>query len=243
MAVSSFPVSDNRDLYLAQIKARNQHAKSESLPYDARSKKRVAMTLVDLCTSYIESMWPLQRGRLPLRTFVFEILRRSRVQYPVFQVALCYLARCRPYVSEHRKKHNGEYPPHFACGRRIFVAALQIASKFLQDRFYSASVWSRVSGLDLKSLQQNEIALMKALDWRMCVSSENYMEVCRRLRVSLGSMADTVSPSDAVQALTPVSSPVALKSTDFGTDFGKDFGLEVPSKRRKVGSPDVVIYE
>jgi len=246
MAVTSFP-DDSQDVYLTQLQAQCRSAKNgkpavasarEGLPYDASSKRRVAMTMVDLCTSYLESMWPDQRCRLPLRTFVFEILRRSRVQYPVFQVAMCYLARCRTYVVSYKQQHGGQYPPKFACGRRILVAALQVASKFLQDRFYSASVWSKVSGLDQRTLQENEIALMQALDWRMCVSSEHYMEICRRLTVSMA----TLSPQETTEVLTPRPSP-ALESIEFVERPPTPRESPQPKRRRVATSPDVVIWQ
>jgi hypothetical protein len=34
------------------------------------------------------------------------------------------------------------------CGRRMFLAALILSSKSLQDRNYSARAWSKISGLN-----------------------------------------------------------------------------------------------
>lgn len=167
------------------------------------------MALVDLCTAYIEKLWPKQEMcKLPLRKFVFEILRRSRVQYPIFQVALCYMARLQPVIRYYRD-NNLPIPVKLACGRRVLVAALQVATKFLQDHCYSVDVWARISGLPKQDLVSNELALMEALQWRLFISSEAYVRSCNRLKVTVdNAFADrAVCQREPSTLLTPSSSP------------------------------------
>ena len=61
------------------------------------------------------------------------------------------------------------YPRAVQCGRRMFLAALILASKYLQDRNYSARAWSKISGLSTAEINQNEWAFLEAVDWKLHV--------------------------------------------------------------------------
>ncbi|KAG0287524.1 hypothetical protein BGZ97_007077 [Linnemannia gamsii] len=56
------------------------------------------------------------------------------------------------------------------CGRRMFLAALILASKFQQDRTYSNKAWSKISGLPVSEINLNEIAFLALIDYRLFVS-------------------------------------------------------------------------
>ncbi len=56
------------------------------------------------------------------------------------------------------------------CGRRMFLAALILASKYLQDRNYSARAWSKISGLTTVEINENEITFLLAVNWRLHIS-------------------------------------------------------------------------
>jgi len=56
------------------------------------------------------------------------------------------------------------------CGRRMFLAALILASKYLQDRNYSARAWSKISGLNTTEINQNEMAFLLAVNWRIHIT-------------------------------------------------------------------------
>jgi hypothetical protein len=49
----------------------------------------------------------------------------------------------------------------------MFLAALILASKYLQDRNYSARAWSKISGLQVCEINTNEMAYLKAIDWKL----------------------------------------------------------------------------
>ncbi|KAF2458112.1 hypothetical protein BDY21DRAFT_284690 [Lineolata rhizophorae] len=53
------------------------------------------------------------------------------------------------------------------CGRRMFLAALILASKYLQDRNYSARAWSKISGLKVCEINMNEMAFLEAVNWKL----------------------------------------------------------------------------
>lgn len=126
----------------------------------------------DSATSMVEIIWPrrdssqckraLGQGPLTTRIYIEETLRRSRTSYSTLQVALYYLILF---------KHNmptAESPSMaLQCGRRMFLAALILASKYLQDRNYSAKAWSKMCGLNTSEINHNERNFLRIVDWNL----------------------------------------------------------------------------
>jgi hypothetical protein len=114
------------------------------------------------------------KGVLPLRTFIQETLRRSRTSYSTLQVALYYLVLIKPHVPAHDFTMEQPDEAHavraLQCGRRMFLAALILASKYLQDRNYSTRAWSKISGLNTLEINQNEMAFLLAVNWRIHIT-------------------------------------------------------------------------
>lgn len=54
------------------------------------------------------------------------------------------------------------------CGRRMFLAALILASKYLQDR-NSARAWSEISGVRVCEINTDEIAFLQAVNRKLHV--------------------------------------------------------------------------
>ena len=109
---------------------------------------------------------------ISLRTFIRETLRRSRTSHSTLQVTLYYLVLIQIKAgnmlaqwSAHRFTNSNS----LACGRRMFLAALILASKYLQDRNYSARAWTKISGLCNQEISSNEIAFLLAVDWKLHV--------------------------------------------------------------------------
>ncbi|RFU26746.1 hypothetical protein B7463_g9591, partial [Scytalidium lignicola] len=141
-------------------------------------------SLVDSSAQIVEAIWPLSsvtcrsemgnKGVLPLRTFIQETLRRSRTSYSTLQVALYYLILIKPHVPKHDFTMEQPEDVHsnraLQCGRRMFLAALILASKYLQDRNYSARAWSKISGLNTLEINQNETAFLLAVNWRLHIT-------------------------------------------------------------------------
>ncbi|KAK6348762.1 hypothetical protein TWF730_009533 [Orbilia blumenaviensis] len=140
--------------------------------------------LVDTAAQIVEAIWPssmMQKscepslGRvLPLRTFIQETLRRSRTSYSTLQVALYYLFVIRAFIPiDEAALHLSESCPDIRalqCGRRMFLAALILASKYLQDRNYSARAWSKISGLNITEINANELAFLTTVNWKLHIS-------------------------------------------------------------------------
>ncbi|KAI0542757.1 hypothetical protein GGR58DRAFT_510050 [Xylaria digitata] len=140
--------------------------------------------LVDSSTQIVEAIWPLasafhrqelgHKAVLPLRTFIQETLRRSRTSYSTLQVALYYLILIKPHVPSRdftMEQLDDVYAVRaLQCGRRMFLAALILASKYLQDRNYSARAWSKISGLATQEINQNEMAFLSAVNWKLHIT-------------------------------------------------------------------------
>lgn len=110
------------------------------------------------------------RGVLPLRTFIQETLRRSRTSYSTLQVALYYLILIKSHLPKHdftMSQPEDASLRALQCGRRMFLAALILASKYLQDRNYSARAWSKISGLKVCEINTNEMAFLEAVNWKL----------------------------------------------------------------------------
>ncbi len=140
----------------------------------------------DSSTQIVEAIWPLSSAAcrpepgiktvLPLRTFIQETLRRSRTSYSTLQVALYYLILIKPHVPKHNFTMEQPEDRHadraLQCGRRMFLAALILASKYLQDRNYSARAWSKISGLNTNEINQNEISFLLAVNWKLHIAED-----------------------------------------------------------------------
>lgn len=152
--------------------------------------------LIDSSVLVIESIWSfaaesecfIERS-MSLRIFVQETLKRSRVSYSTLQLALYYLILIKPFIyrtREHNRRiGNTKIPkgrsPQLRCGRRTFLAAIILASKFSQDRNYSLHTWSKISGLPEKELFDNELQFLKAVNWKLFVSHSIYQKWCQIL--------------------------------------------------------------
>jgi hypothetical protein len=142
----------------------------------------------DTSTHVVEAIWPTSsvpprhdsgnKAVLPLRTFIQETLRRSRTSYSTLQVALYYLVLIKSHVPSYdfttEQPDDSRSSQAIQCGRRMFLAALILASKYLQDRNYSARAWSKISGLDTLEINQNEMAFLLAVNWKLHVTEEIY---------------------------------------------------------------------
>ncbi|KAI9268897.1 cyclin-domain-containing protein [Phascolomyces articulosus] len=133
--------------------------------------------LVDVTVQAIASIWPNatstpssnQRPIANLNTFLHHILKHSRTTHSTLQLAIFYLFRIRPRVLERR---NDDV--YISCGRRMFLAALICAHKFLQDKTYKNSAWSKVSGLGVNEVNHAERVMLQLLDWSLYVKKDTY---------------------------------------------------------------------
>ena len=141
----------------------------------------------------IETIWPLSNypctsNGIPvdrqaktvsgLRTYVQELLRRSRTSYSTLQVALYYLVliQCCLPKQDFTKEQTRETHARISlqCGRRMFLSALILAGKYLQDKTYSARAWSKISGLSCDEINRNEKGFLEAVGWQLHVPEATF---------------------------------------------------------------------
>jgi hypothetical protein len=134
----------------------------------------------------ITAFWPLSAcppmmsscfngaGVLPLEVFIHETLRRSKTSYSTLQVALWYLMllKCKMPNSDFTKEQGASNCRAMQCGRRMFLAALMLASKYLQDRNYSTRAWSKISGLRICEINENEMKYLETIDYRLHITKD-----------------------------------------------------------------------
>lgn len=144
--------------------------------------------LVDSAAIIIETVWPSSSEStcyisqsLPLKRFIQETLRRSRTSYSTLQLALYYIIRIKQSIYDTRAynrsignvvKRNENLG--LRCGRRAFLSALMIASKYVQDRNYSIRAWGKISGLPVPELCENEQLFLSTMGWNAHVKHTIY---------------------------------------------------------------------
>lgn len=139
--------------------------------------------IIDTNALVIETMWcsnssshSRQAAVVPLRTFIQEVLKRSRTTYSTLQTALFYLFRSRPAITAHLRqgqqdKWEGAY---ISCGRRMFLASLVVASKFVQDKTYRNSAWAKIAGLPVAEINAAERIFLDLVDYRLFISQPTF---------------------------------------------------------------------
>jgi hypothetical protein len=113
--------------------------------------------------------------------FVREILKRSKTTYSTLQAALYYIFRIKASVTEHMVRRQAAFPMEkpapkdcIFCGRRMFLAALMVASKFLQDRTYRNSAWAKISGLTTAEITFSEMTFLQLIDYQLFISKNTF---------------------------------------------------------------------
>lgn len=162
------------------------------------------------------------RGVLPLKTFIQETLRRSRTSYSTLQVALYYLIRVKHRVPkvDFTMEQPEDSPSMRAlqCGRRMFLAALILASKYLQDRNYSARAWSKISGLSTHEINLNEMTFLDAIGWRLHVSEPTFQRWTDLiLKYTTSAPSSPAPPTRAASWPTPSAAPLDAKKVNWTT--------------------------
>ncbi|CAO3634666.1 unnamed protein product [Cunninghamella blakesleeana] len=151
---------------------------------------RLAETSADI----IDSIWQHQRYDpfkvkvVCTKGFIYEILKRSKTTYSNLQVCLFYLFRIKHVVLLHMANHHHHQQQQqqqqsiknkrdhdmICCGRRMFLASLMVASKYLQDKNYRNRAWSRISGLSLNEINAAEFTFLKLINYNLYISKDTF---------------------------------------------------------------------
>ncbi|KAI9482749.1 MAG: hypothetical protein EXX96DRAFT_555479 [Benjaminiella poitrasii] len=152
-------------------------------------------TLVDITTLTIRMSWPMElsatkEGQPVVNTHVFvrHLLKRSRTTRSTLQLAIFYLFRIRPHIAK-----RSQFDSIVKCGRRMFLAALICAHKYLYDNTFTNASWAKISKLPVKEINAAERSILGMLDYRLYVSTELYQKFESQLREAMPS--HTTAPS------------------------------------------------
>jgi len=164
-----------------------------------RDKDIFVESLVDTTATIIETIWcnfPVVTTAqiIPLRLFIKETLKRSRTFLSTLKIAQIYLLRIQSKINSlhssittfnnNNCNNNNIYGPSSSslsdnknidpatCGRRMFLASLIVASKYLQDKNYSNTAWSKICGLQVKEINMVERRFLQLICYNLYVSEE-----------------------------------------------------------------------
>ena len=198
----------------------------------------------------IETIWPLsviscgrdtvlggkQQNLIGLRVFVQEVLRRSKTSYSTLQVALYYLILIQLSIPKHdftmEQSEDSPACRSMQCGRRMFLAALILASKYLQDRNFSARAWSKISGLQTCEINSNEMAFLSAVNWKLHIPQpvfDKWTDIVLKYSPSAqinspprSSPTSPLSWKSIIPLLTPELDTIEFGSAEVSDDSGYD---------------------
>lgn len=161
------------------------------VPDNSKNNRKVALVenLVDTTTTIIDAIWynfPVHFNSqvIPLRLFVQETLRRSRTSWSTLQTALFYLVKVKQQIEflwlnpDHwilnSKDNDNQGSDPATCGRRMFLASLIIASKYLQDRNYANNAWSKICGLPVQEINAIERRFLELIEYNLFIGEDRY---------------------------------------------------------------------
>lgn len=144
--------------------------------------------LSDIMTNMIEIMWRrvCQQGLTTIRHFVREILKRSQTTYTTAQIAIVYLFQMIKQYNQQRSTfpHHGIH----CCGRRMFLASLVVASKFLHDKTYRNSAWASMAQLPVQEVNLAERVFLQICQYQLYVSPEAYDQLHQQFSYQLAQL-------------------------------------------------------
>lgn len=140
----------------------------------------------DITTSVIDNIWRtlpmpphympqnVTKQVMPLRTFVSEILKRSQTSYATLQLALSYLFQIRMAVITYvTKRHAAGWSKptlkddYICCGRRMFLASLIVASKYLHDKTFRNLVWATIARVTVHEVNVAEGIFLTLIEYKL----------------------------------------------------------------------------
>lgn len=131
----------------------------------------------------IELALPASTGGGALRTYLREVLKRSQTGWTTAQMAVQYLFQTQRAIRRHLQRHRGA--SIVCCARRMFLAALIVASKFVQDKTYRNSAWATIARLPVREVNLAERVFLDLCQYRLYVPPLMFAELHRVLCVQV----------------------------------------------------------
>ena len=194
---------------------------TEALQADAAEQENIAEMLGPVLDATVESSirsdMPSALPRFesskacPLSpsAYLARMLRYTAISPCNLVVGISYLQRLKNKTYGH-----GTVKLNTNNIQRFLLCANMLASKYLDDRYMSNKQWARVGDLDLQELNSLELDMLKALDFDLHISREDYNEACAMLKMM--SLSIRPAKASAIQGAlsTLVANPVGTDSND-----------------------------
>ncbi|KAK9768458.1 hypothetical protein K7432_000871 [Basidiobolus ranarum] len=100
--------------------------------------------------------------------FCHNVVTKSAISTATVYLALKYVQRIKEFAGVLRKEQDFEF--------NLFLAALVLAHKSLEDCTYANRTWCQLSGLSLDILNQWETKLLTMIKYNTYVSSEEFSQ-------------------------------------------------------------------
>lgn len=127
------------------------------------------------------------------------------------------------------------------CGRRMFLAALMCASKYLQDRNFSNRAWSKISGLPVKEVNSNERVFLTLVAYRLHVEVDTFDKWTTRLAKladDKGRGSASTSGSSTAVSHTPSTPSAKLSPSQTMRSPARDHPRTVAAESSGMKSPE-----
>ncbi|KAJ2387555.1 hypothetical protein GGI23_006249 [Coemansia sp. RSA 2559] len=180
----------------------------------------------------------------PFQTFCYELLRSTQIAMPIVMLTLLYVHKFKQRFPGLHGGSGSEY--------RVFVVALMLASKYLEDNTFTTQTWSDVSHLPARELAIMQREFLVALDHRLHVPEAEFNAWINRLQTivvgepsSAGKGNNAFSLVAPQQALAEVSSPSDFQvvpspaSSLHHEILPMDFMPSPPAKRTRPSLPSI----
>jgi len=161
---------------------------------------------------------------ISLLLFIQRVMRYLPATKELYVIAMIYLDRVLAY--------NSDICFTLFNAHRLFVSAVLIASKFLDDLFYTNVFVSKVAGVSPEELNRLEIEFLAAIRFNLYVKPELYQFYTDNFN-QLVAVCDML-PLDTVVNPTPGGCSPLVRSSYSVVD---EFFLHVESERQRIALP------
>ncbi|ORZ23272.1 hypothetical protein BCR42DRAFT_132456 [Absidia repens] len=143
------------------------------------ARKPSLMATSKLSSPYRHSFSAVSGNASPaFKRFCLQVLTATQLSESAVFLALKYIANLLESNPSIEGAEGSEY--------RLFIVALMLANKFLDDNTFTNKTWSEVSGMKVQDLNIMESEFLEALEYSLFVREESYaqwksvLETCRR---------------------------------------------------------------
>ncbi|CAO3615971.1 unnamed protein product [Cunninghamella echinulata] len=222
-----------------------------SIMHESNEQKNYVKSLVDMVAHTINTIWPQPISKnttntstttstASLMTFLQHILKHSRTTHSTLQLALFYLFRIRPRMTNCLDQLSSKDRPYVLCGRRMFLASLLSAHKYLQDKTYKNKAWTSISGLPVDQINHSERVFLYLLDYQLYIKKETYDHWLTLVQHQIGKPCPLSSNNHHQNHAVSMMMMMDKKKQEHHQQQHKESTLMIPSSTSLENTPSTV---